>query len=61
MSTFNLEVSLDGDAMVQDQPGELARCMAKVVAQVVDPHRETGTVTDSNGNTVGTWWIEVDQ
>jgi len=61
MSLFKLEIDLEGDAMVTDQPRELARCMAKVVDQLQDPSRETGTVMDTNGNTVGTWWIEVDQ
>jgi len=58
---FKLEIAVNNDDFQQDQPGELGRCMAQVAGQLQDPSRETGRVKDTNGNTVGSWWFEVDR
>jgi len=58
MSTFKLEIAVDNDDFVRDQPGELARCMGRVAVQLQQASQVTGTVMDTNGNTVGTWWFE---
>ena len=59
MSTFHLEVALDGAAF--EDPGlELARVLTHVASRAQEG-RTAGTVLDYNGNACGTYWVEADE
>jgi len=59
MTTFNLSIEMDSDAFAQYGGAEVQRILAKASEQVQYGAGEgdTGTLRDSNGNTVGTWEI----
>lgn len=60
MPTMKIEISLDSDAVVTDAPGELARMLGQIVRVLDDPEWSSMNLRDSNGNTVGTCWVEED-
>jgi hypothetical protein len=57
MATFNLTIDMD-NAAFEDDGSELRDILSDVRRALFD-HRSSGTVKDSNGNTVGRWEITV--
>lgn len=60
MAELKLEVSLDSDALVNNQPEELALIFAKLTKAMADPDWKCSRLWDSNGNQVGMCWMEED-
>lgn len=57
MMRFNLTISCDNDAFTDDPSAEVAAVLVRVVAQLAQA--DSGTVLDSNGNSVGTWGFDL--
>ena len=60
-TTFVLAVRF-GNAAFEDDPGELARILRRLATQIDDsPPRtlDAGALLDTNGNTVGSWDLDV--
>lgn len=61
MPTMKIELSLDGDAMVQSFGDEVATTLGRLILSVLeDPEWNQASLRDSNGNTIGQAWVEED-
>ena len=54
---LRIRINLDNDAFEElETRGEVARCLSRVAA-AYDGGKTTGSVVDTNGNTVGEWEV----
>ncbi len=58
---FTLKIESDNAAMVDNPQEGVARILESVARLVHEGEYYSGTVHDSNGNTVGTWAMQVDE
>jgi len=59
---FNMKVSSGNAAMVEDPVGELTNMMKEIAVQInsyYDMNQSSGKLRDTNGNTVGSWSMEI--
>jgi len=58
---FSLTIATDNAAFADDPAGEVARILEDVSRRLLDHDVTTGACRDSNGNTVGTFLLDVAQ
>jgi hypothetical protein len=67
MRTFHLSLNLNNDAFIENQSTELVTCLDQAARQITERNPELFTtpgaypIQDTNGNTVGSWRIVLDE
>ena len=57
---FSLEFKTDNAAFADGNASEETAAILERIVKRIRGGQTDGTVADTNGNTVGKWWLEVD-
>ena len=58
---FELQINSGNQAVVDDPINELARALQEHLVDRLRAGADYGSVRDINGNTIGQWWMELDE